>query len=183
MTAGQHPRWSVRRITNDSLRRYTGFRWSLDHLAPGAILPMPDAVFVAKADADAEAVRRNELAAQGIEVRTIARDNVMGVDVTDALGNVEWISADEWYGRVKALMYRLEERIGSNWKPLPHAYSLDVARHLAQRAATGCPTRSIHRRRNYAVRVVELATGTTVATYTPEPTGTPAPTPLDNSSP
>lgn len=63
-------------------------------------------------------------------------------------------------------MYRIEERIGSHWRPFPHAYSLDVAQHLAARTAACCPGRSVHRRRGYAVRVVELSSGTTVATYT-----------------
>lgn len=61
-------------------------------------------------------------------------------------------------------MFVIEERLGSRWKPYPHAYSLDVARHLAERAASG------RHRRTYAVRVVELATGDTVDTYPAEAT-------------
>lgn len=56
-------------------------------------------------------------------------------------------------------MFKLEERIGSRWKPYPHAYSLAIARHLAERAASG------RHRSTYAIRVVELATGETIDTY------------------
>lgn len=98
----EYPRWSVRRITNDSIRRHTPFRWSLDHLVPGAMFVTPDTLFATQPQAEREAVRRNDLADEGIEVRTVTRDNVLGVETTDALGNVAWVTTTEWYGQVDA---------------------------------------------------------------------------------
>lgn len=98
MTA-EYPRWSVRRITNHTLRKFTPFKWSLDHLASGALIATPDCVFVTRSEADTEAERRNDLAAQGIEVRTVVRDNVLGVETADALGNVAWVPTTDWYAK------------------------------------------------------------------------------------
>ncbi len=98
----EYPRWSVRRITNDSIRRHTPFRWSLDHLVPGANFGTADALFATQPEAEREAVRRNELAAQGIEVRTIVHCGVLGVETIDALGKVTWVTTTEWYRQVDA---------------------------------------------------------------------------------
>mgnify|MGYP000148998335 CR=1 FL=1 len=100
--ATEYPRWSVRRITNHTLRKFTPFKWSLDHLTPGALIATPDCVFVTRTEANAEAERRNELAAQGIEVRTIVHCGVLGVETIDALGKVTWVTTTEWYRQVDA---------------------------------------------------------------------------------
>ena len=99
----EYPRWSVRRITNHPLRKFTAFAGLHRHrrrsvgarVAHGA----HDRARGAGGVSDVGRKRRNDLAAQGIEVRTVVRDNVLGVETADALGNVAWVPTTDWYAK------------------------------------------------------------------------------------